>query len=354
MPHLTDSPPSPDGGPQADPPTPRRRRRAILCLAVVATYPPLLLGLAWQTDLARTDTLHVACSLAVFMVRTFSFHLALILVGVLAWVGWRRDLRLALLVLPPLVIALGPELNDWRPRRAPPATDSSVRVMHQNLLRSNHRTAAVTREIEEVDADLVVLLEYTDHWDRALAAALGEAYPHVATQTRPDSFGWGIYSRMPFVEPPTDLVPADVPNETLVRAVISLAGRPVALYAVHLNPPKDLGRAVSQRRQLLHLRDLLSRETLPLIVCGDFNFTGRHRMNQALIEIGLRDAHQQAGWGRQSTWPALGPGRLLPGVRIDHIYLGNGLACTELRTGTGPGSDHRPVIAEIGSVAKTP
>ena len=64
--------------------------------------------------------------------------------------------------------------------------------------------------------------------------------------------------------------------------------------------------------------------------------------------VGLADAFDLGGWGRGSTWPVTSFFRYLPGVRLDHIYLGGGLTCSDCRTGVGEGSDHRPVIAKIG------
>ena len=42
------------------------------------------------------------------------------------------------------------------------------------------------------------------------------------------------------------------------------------------------------------------------------------------------------------------PLRWFPGIRLDHIFLSKELTSTQSRTGTGAGSDHRPVIAETG------
>jgi hypothetical protein len=48
-----------------------------------------------------------------------------------------------------------------------------------------------------------------------------------------------------------------------------------------------------------------------------------------------------------ATWPVNSFFRYLPGVRVDHVYASKHLAFTRLTTGTGEGSDHRPLVAEI-------
>jgi endonuclease/exonuclease/phosphatase (EEP) superfamily protein YafD len=47
-----------------------------------------------------------------------------------------------------------------------------------------------------------------------------------------------------------------------------------------------------------------------------------------------------------------GPLAWLPGIRIDHVYLSPELTATAARVGSFVGSDHRPVIAEVGLRAR--
>lgn len=48
-----------------------------------------------------------------------------------------------------------------------------------------------------------------------------------------------------------------------------------------------------------------------------------------------------------SYWPVNDWLRYVPGIRLDHVCLGGGLTCSQSRTGTGVGSDHRPIIARV-------
>lgn len=85
-----------------------------------------------------------------------------------------------------------------------------------------------------------------------------------------------------------------------------------------------------------------------LILGGDFSFTQNSPQAAALRRIGLEDAQDLGNWGRGTTWPVNSFLRWIPGLRLDHIYLGSSLTCVDCRTGVGKGSDHRPVIARIG------
>ena len=130
--------------------------------------------------------------------------------------------------------------------------------------------------------------------------------------------------------------------------MLDFAGRQIALYNIHLLPPKEIDWTIEQRREFADLYDQLEREELPVILCGDFNFTLATAFAAQLRGRGLRDAHELAGRGRGSTWPVISFFRYCPGIRLDHIYLSEQLTATRSTTGTGQGSDHRPVIAEIG------
>ena len=89
-------------------------------------------------------------------------------------------------------------------------------------------------------------------------------------------------------------------------------------------------------------------EKLPYIVSGDFNFPETAPQHANLKRAGVREAHELAAIGRGATWPVNSIFRyIVPGVRIDHIYLSPQLTATTCRTGVGRGSDHRPVVADL-------
>jgi endonuclease/exonuclease/phosphatase (EEP) superfamily protein YafD len=317
-------------------------------ILVIGSYVALAFAYLWPQDFRNTSQLYVAVSWTAFMVRVFVFHLGLLLVIVAAVSLRTRQWRLLAAAIPLVSWTLGPTIWSYRPRTRPAIEGEVVTVISVNLLMVNKDTGPLTEEIEASGAEIVFLQEYTDNWHAALRAALGQIYPYERHVCRDDSFGAAVYSSRPFLTEPELDLPLGVSSLPQIRTVVAIGQRPVAIYNVHLLPVSGLEYTTETRVQCADLLALLAAESRPFILAGDFNFTERTPQAAAFRRSGLLDAFDQGGWGRGATWPVISVCRYLPGVRLDHIYLGGGLTCTDCRTGTGHGSDHRPVIAKIG------
>jgi vancomycin resistance protein VanJ len=164
---------------------------------------------------------------------------------------------------------------------------------------------------------------------------------------RDDSFGIAIYSRTPFIGEVEQRFPLGRAGVEQMRAEVEIGGRRLAIYNIHLLPPRTLLYTGEHRLQFADLVQALRSEKLPYIVCGDFNFPETAPQHAALKRAGVHEAHELAGFGRGATWPVNSVFRyLMPGVRIDHVYLAPQLTATRCVTGEGRGSDHRPVVVE--------
>ena len=235
------------------------------------------------------------------------------------------------------------------PRPGPVPDRQAMRVMSANLLLSNHNTQPLIDEIREVDPDVLMVQEYTPHWHEALSAAFGGAYPHAVCEPRPDPWGMAVYSRHPFLSEPQTRLPLGGASTPQIRVVIDLAGEPVAFYNIHMMSQTDrLDWFIEHHIQFSDLLEVLSAEPLPTVVAGDFNY-GQHTLSNLAMRLhGQYEVHDLAGQGDPKTWPVKWIFRSLPGLRLDHMYVGGGLSCRASWTGRGKGSDHRPIIAEVG------
>lgn len=331
-------------------PTAEERRRKLtheVRVVAVVALAVLAYGWLWPVDLRREDTARVVADLAAFMVRTFQLHIGLFLLLV-ACVAWRLRLHRSLGLLALAAgAALLPTLRTLVPATAPPPADEALRVVSVNLYAYHRAPAQLSDELLASGADVILAQEYTPAWQTHLAPRLAAAgYAHAVEAPQVDCFGAALFSRRPFAEPAQTNVPLGPLGNAQLRAVIELVGRPVALYNVHLLPPANLEYVRTHRAEFCDLEQVLRKETLPALVCGDFNFTQDSAQAGRLRAVGFRDALDQAGWGPRWTWPVVGPLRYVPGLRLDHVYL-RGLRAASARTGVGRGSDHRPLIADV-------
>lgn len=310
-------------------------------------------------DLAQESSFAVGASWYVLLGRTARFHAFLASLAIALAAGWHREKSLMRAAAAVALISGGLDLGrtiqvaaavasiDKPGAAAPP----SLQVLSANLLMINKKTEGIVAEVQASGADLILFQEYTDHWHAALHPVLKETHPHAEWVTRDDSFGIAMYSKHPFVEPARSdhaLGGGGVPQQ---RAVIEVGGRRVAVYNIHLLPPRTWQYTVEFRRQFRDLLASIGKEKDPVLLSGDFNFTEATLQAQALGALGLRDAWDVAGSGYGATWPVVSALRYLPGIRLDHVYAGPGLGVLECRTGTGAGSDHRPLSARLRVVA---
>ncbi len=317
-------------------------------IIILAAYPLLAFAYAWPQHFRDASAEWPTVAWTAFAIRTFVYHLGLLLFAVVALAAWRRCRRLVITGLPVLLLAIGPTWWQYRPLATPAIDGETFTVMSVNLLAHNRQTAPIIEEIKAARPDILLIQEYSNHWHTAIDKAIGADYPHRTIVLRDDSFGAAIYSRRPFKGRIERWVHLGNGTEPQMRVVVEINGRDVALYNIHVRPPLPGGYAIETKEQFADLLEHIAAEELPVIIAGDFNFSERSSQAAALRVRGISEAHELGGWGRGTTWPVLGPFRWLPGLRIDHIYLTGGLTCTDCQTGQGQGSDHRPVIATLG------
>lgn len=223
-----------------------------------------------------------------------------------------------------------------------------LRLVTGNALFDNARLDEYALSLAELDLDLLFLQEYGN----PLAAALDRAgirneLPYFREAFAP---GWrsgiALYSRYPLEAIDVEFVA----RRPVIRADITVEGAPIRVFNIHSISPG--GRWVVNPwndgwRELVAIFDA---EEAPFLVAGDFNMTQHHRWYRELKDIGLKNCHEERGRGNATTWP-FGDGRriyrLFPKIRIDHVFVSEGIVCMDIDEGEAIGTDHRPVIAEI-------
>ena len=234
---------------------------------------------------------------------------------------------------------------------AAPAVDASpaagpIRVVTFNVKLGER----VDRAIELLEreplrtADIFALQEMDDAGVERIARALGLDYVYFPAAIHPSNhryFGPAVLSRWP-IERGWKLVLPHAgaqrhQRRTATGAVVLVRGRPVRVYAVHLELQTRLSRA-KQRDQAEAILDDAAGSPDPVVIAGDFN---SHDIGRYLEKQGYR-------------WPTERVGRTTAVFSFDHIFA-RGLAAPAEPAAAGVvrnhlgASDHSPVWADLVS-----
>ncbi len=310
------------------------------------TYLALLYAALGPADLLRDDHLYICLWYVAFVCRTAIFHLGLLSLVVVGSAVCLRQMRLVICAIPLLMCTLLPSALATLQPISSELQPYDVRVMSYNAYWYNANAGSAIAEINRYTPDVVVIQECPPVWQRDLPIKLGSQYPYTHIGQRRGSYSSAILSKFPILGQPELYTGHQRKSLPAVRMTIDVRGREVALYNVHLFRP-ILGRLRKMRRQLRVLRERVADESMPVIVAGDFNFTGLSKMHEYMLSAGLTDAHDAVGQGRGTTWPKTSSINWLPGFRIDHVYTSQAFTPTATRIGYGAGSDHRPLIVDL-------
>jgi endonuclease/exonuclease/phosphatase (EEP) superfamily protein YafD len=317
------------------------------CLRFVAmgTFGIVLFSYLLPQDLTRTTRIYSVLVEVSFFGRVFTFQASLILVLVGICSVILRRWRLATLAV---FIAIGfaaPTLINLLPREATKSSGPVLRIMSMNLKYTRSDPDRIVGQIKKFNPDVIVLQDYTPFAKVVLDLEFKNDYLHRYLQSNTLQ-GLAIFSRLPF-----DGRPQVIFSKTRrqMRSVIVFHDQPIVVYVEHPFSPRTRQRIINNRLATVDLVQQFQSEKLPTIIAGDFNFTTETPNETTLKSVGLQDAFEQSGHGRGSTWP-VDPHWLqwLPGVRIDHIFISAQLISTQFFVGEYDGSDHLPIVADIG------
>ena len=214
-----------------------------------------------------------------------------------------------------------------------------LRVATINLTFGQADADAVVRLVVDRSIDVLALQELTPRAVEALReAGLDDAMPYSEVRAEQGFAGTGLWSRQPFAAAES----LDELESRAVRVEISVAGAPLAIYAVHPMAPGVADHSLWVA-DMGALAALLTPRDGAVLVAGDFNATRDHRSFRALEDLGFVDAADEAGAGFLPTFPE---GRLpMPIVAIDHVITRDApLIAVDVATVAIVGADHRALV----------
>ena len=209
----------------------------------------------------------------------------------------------------------------------PAVAPESLQVVTYNVLFDLYETEHIYSERRRVaciellrarDADIIALQEVTPQlWAQLLATPWIQDGYYVSAGPDADGlvpYGQALLSRWPLALE----VHTFSSQKRLLVGRLALAGRPLAVAAVHLTSNHKVDALDKRREQLDVLTQWLTREAGDALVLGDFNF-GDGDENRRIAAAALKDA-----------WQVVHPHH--PGFTFDPVA--NPLAALNSRTGT--------------------
>nr|WP_323374050.1 endonuclease/exonuclease/phosphatase family protein [Plantactinospora alkalitolerans] len=227
----------------------------------------------------------------------------------------------------------------------PPVAGGPVlRVLTANLLAGAAEPAALIALVRAHRVDLLAMQEFTPDAETALdQLGLAALLPYRQVNPEPGTTGSALYSRLPLRDAGTRRNTGGFSQA--YGTVRPAAGPSVLVESVHPMAPATLSRLPDWRDDLRAQPSATPRGPLR-ILAGDFNATLDHAALRRLMDTGYADAAASVGAGLTGTW---GPydGDRIPPVTIDHVLVDRRIAVRRVTVFPLPGSDHRPVLAEV-------
>lgn len=228
-----------------------------------------------------------------------------------------------------------------RARRAQPRATPLLRLASANLAHFNGDLDRMVAGLAACAADVIALVEVTPA-ARDRLQALSASHPHALdTCDLTDRYGVLIRARWPLDALSRSAGGDDVAPRHLA-ARLHLPHAPLDIIAVHLTNPirRDIAHRIPGE-----IADLIARAAsggADLVLCGDCNAAGWSSwLTQLEAATGLCNSGRLL-----PSWPVRLPAALrLP---IDHVWARGRAAVLETRLGPETGSDHFPLLAEIG------
>jgi len=236
-----------------------------------------------------------------------------------------------------------------------------VRVVTCNIEAGSFDAEALARLMQETRADIVALQECPRDIRQKLR--LAKAWYGV------EDGGLAIFSRYPLKQGITLKSmhpPHKWPRTSLLGCTVMAPGGELAFHTLHLPSPRYglqnildrttvlslsrtgmLQRETAERRRTAgQVRRVIAAQSLPVIIAGDFNMPVESSIyRETWNEYANAFSSVGRGYGLTEFASIRGIGI---GVRIDHVLSSNGLKALLCETGPDVGSDHLPVIADIG------
>lgn len=215
-----------------------------------------------------------------------------------------------------------------------------LRLLVANVWHPGTDYGPLIAEVERERPDVIGLTELTQEWAEGISATLGE-YRYRVLRPLPGGYGIGLYSRVPLKGSYVGYPAGNWPP--VIFATVAVGGRPVQLVVLHAPSSTGPHSAGRHRAFMRNLGTIVGAEGDATLVCGDLNAAPWTASYQELRDRG--GLERDDPW-RPFEWTYPVWNRLLR-IPIDQCLAGSALSVAS-RTGSSIGSDHFPLVVDVG------
>ncbi len=221
--------------------------------------------------------------------------------------------------------------------------NSDLKVLVFNVLHNNKKYANTISLVETEVPDIAVFLEAKSSWVESLELLSPNyqyhlSYPKLQIE---------IYSQIPLNNTQVDVY-GDYRG--VVTSNFNIAGKELVFIATHAYPQLYYGVEGFQIRndQLLQgIGNYVNQISKPVILVGDLNATMWSPFYQEMIKNSkLKNARQ--GFGILPTQSSISPDISWLSIPLDHCLISEKIQVKNIKTISNMGSDHLPLIIELG------
>jgi endonuclease/exonuclease/phosphatase (EEP) superfamily protein YafD len=223
----------------------------------------------------------------------------------------------------------------------------TIRLFDANIDKSLYVAPGYIHAIQSSGADVITFEEFTPQALESLTTSgTLRSFPFRCSAPAAGATGFFVASRWRLSNCQFRTVTTHhFSTPYMVVAMLTTPGGPVALRVVHTLAPFPFASLEWKQALAAVDRSIRRSGTGRMLMAGDFNATWGNRGFVTLLGDGLTDGAAARGQALEMTWPngAIVP----PFVAIDHVLTGTSLAVVKIATGTGFGSDHHYLTAEV-------
>ncbi len=222
-----------------------------------------------------------------------------------------------------------------------------VRLFDANIDKSLIFAPGYVNAIQRFQPDVMTFEEFTPQALSSLTASgILRSYPYRCSAPAPAATGFFVASRWRLTNCQyRSVIQTYHSTPYMVETTLETPGGSVAFRLVHTLAP--FPSSANEWKQALAAVDRSIRRsgTGRMLMAGDFNATWGNRGFVTLLGDGLTDGAAARGHALHMTWP---DGAIVPPfVAIDHVLTGSSLAVVQIASGSGFGSDHHYLTAEV-------